>query len=238
MSLKSNLEIISLVCFNLIASMLSVSYANVLTFMIIYITLFLTVIIVCRDLFKVIDYSQTDEQILVDHGSKLLESGRVTMFVALVTTMDVLLLLFMLPQSFPDSDPSLAQFPGLHLVLFLFAFAFPYAVFQFRGEKLEKVFNELLFIDFNDKLKNMQLAEQPEFIRVSIIEMDLEGVSDNSSDSALTPERYSELLLERDEFFKQYYPSLSCLFQSQNMSLNSYYLSEVLKKRIQSITRN
>ncbi|MHA1166239.1 MAG: hypothetical protein ACTSRU_00320 [Candidatus Hodarchaeales archaeon] len=238
MSLKSKFEIVLLVCLNLIASVLSVSFANVLTFIIVYVTLFITIIIVSRDLFKAIDYTQTDEQILVEHGNKLIESGRVTMFIALLTTLDVLLLLFMLPQSFPGSDPAFSQFPGLHLLLFLFTFVFPYAVHQVRGEKLEKIFIELLFIDFSEKLRNIPLEEQPEFLRGPDTNLNLEGTNDKSTNSALTPERYNELLLERDEFFGKYYPSLKSLFQGKNMALNSYYLSEVLKKRVQSITRN
>ena len=134
-----------------------------LSFILVYSALFVTAILVSRDLFNAIDYNQTDEQILVDHGSRLLESGRTTLFIALVTTLDVLLLLFILPESFPDTDPSFSQFPGLHLLLFLFTFAFPYAVHQIRGEKLERIFNELLYIDFSEKLKILPLEEQPDF---------------------------------------------------------------------------
>ncbi|MFW9993242.1 MAG: hypothetical protein ACFFD4_14460 [Candidatus Odinarchaeota archaeon] len=253
MNFGKKYEYTLLVFVDLIVLIQAIMLANLTSFLLIYSTLLVIAIISNRNvLFKEVDFTKPDEQVLLSSGNQLFEAGKATMFATLLAALNSLMLLFFLPQSFPEKDPFLSGLPGLHLFLFLFIFGVPYVVHQLKGEKLEKLFRELLYLEFKEKTKNVPPEELPAFLfEVSTMEEQKKGrirsLSEESADYYHKKEQYdqlntrkndsrvnyNELMEERTEFFKQYFPGISSLFISPTATLNPYYFSEMLKIRLQ-----
>ena len=96
--MKSKIENSLLVISNLAVVFQAIALANIISFLLVYAVLLITVLITGRDIvFKQVDFTKDDEEIAVDTANMLFKVGSVTTFVMLVTTMDTLTLLFFLP---------------------------------------------------------------------------------------------------------------------------------------------
>jgi hypothetical protein len=218
-----------------------------------YTVLLFVVIITGREvLFKDMDFTKDDEHVLLTNGKLLFETGKATMFTSLLAVTNALMLLFFLPSSFIENDPVLNSIPaGLHVILFLFVFVIPYVFHQYRGEKLERIFRELIYLNFKEKTEKLNLEELPSFLfefdtsekqkePVPLVEGSIRPqLAERRDNDPVSPKKddridYDELIVERTDFFKKYFPLISDLFTSPTAALNAYYFSEMLKRQLQN----